>query len=257
MATLATDPIPENPVPARIGPRAERRFYMSMVIVLMLVVLAGFSHGFYLRPWVHFPAPKPDLSPFVMLHGLVYTSWMLLLLVQVSLVSAGRRDLHRMIGMGGFALAALLVPIAYLVGVWQVARHSGPPIASPLDWSVVPLSQVPVMVIVLWLGWKTRRRDLQAHKRLMLGYTLLLLEPAVGRLPLGPPTVEANAVAGVLALLPFLVLFAWDWYSRGRLHWASIVAASLASGAAVFRNWFLFHPGEWERIAPYFPGVGA
>lgn len=256
MATLAGDPVPSAPSPVRPRGAAERRFYTGMVLFSMAVVVAGFSHSFYLRPYVDFPYPKPALSPFVLLHGFAYSAWMVVMLVQAGLVAAGRRDLHRKLGMGGFALGTALLPLTYLVAVWQVARASAPPIATPLDWTVVPLSQIPVMAVALVMGWRTRRIDLQAHKRWMIGFMLMLLEPAVGRLPLGPPSVETNALGSVLAWLPFLALFAWDWRSRGKLHRASVAAAGLALAAALWRNWFLFHPGEWAGIAVFLPGVG-
>lgn len=245
-----------DPNRARATPQAERRFWLWLVIAMILIVLAGFSHGFYLRSWVNFPYPKPVLSPFVVLHGLVFSGWMLVLLTQVSLVGAGRRDLHRVLGVFGFALAATMIPLIYLVAVWQVARASNPPIATPLDWTVVPLSGLPAMVTILALGWRTARaNDFQAHKRLMIGFTMLLLEPATGRLPLGPPGLVMNTLLGVLALLPFLALFWWDRRQAGRLHWASLTCAGLALAAWLFRNWFLFHPGQWAPVARMLPGV--
>lgn len=253
MATAAT---PDDPIKSRATPQTERRFWFWLVITMMLIVLAGFSHGFYLRPWVDFPYPKPVLSPFVFLHGVVFSGWMVLLLAQVSLVGAGRRDVHRTLGVFGFALAVAMIPLMYLVAVGQVARGNNPPIATPLDWTVVPLSGLPAMVVILALGWRTARRsDFQAHKRLMIGFTMMMLEPATGRLPLGPPGLVTNALLGVLALLPFLALFWWDRRQMGRLHWASVTGAGLALAAWLFRSWFLFHPGEWAPVARMMPGV--
>lgn len=262
MATLATEsspgnPLPGQPAPPRMGAQAERRFYIGMALFSIAVVVAGFSHSFFLRAWVHFPYPKPVLSPFIILHGLVFFAWMLIFLAQTWLVAVDRRDLHRRLGMAGFAVGLAILPLAYLVAVGQAARGSNPPIATPLDWTVVPISGIPAMAGALWLGLRMRKRDLQAHKRFMLAFTLMMLEPATGRLPLGPPSLEMNAVAGVIALLPFFALFVWDWRSLGRLHWASLTGAGLAAGAALFRQWFLFHPGLWTPVAVHLPGVGA
>jgi hypothetical protein len=38
------------------------------------------------------------------LHGAVFSCWILLLVAQTSLVSAGRIDIHRRLGVAGFSL---------------------------------------------------------------------------------------------------------------------------------------------------------
>jgi hypothetical protein len=45
----------------------------------------------------------------VHIHGLVFTSWVLLFLAQTILVATDRTDLHRKLGAGGAVLAALLL----------------------------------------------------------------------------------------------------------------------------------------------------
>jgi hypothetical protein len=55
------------------------------------------------------------LPPLLHIHGAVFSSWMLLLIVQTSLVAAGRVDLHRRLGLLGFFLACLLVCLSLLV----------------------------------------------------------------------------------------------------------------------------------------------
>ena len=240
------------------GPRRrwapERRFYTGMALAMIALVAIGFGPSFYLRGTMHFPRPNPSITPLVMLHGIVFTLWMLLFATQASLVGMNRRDLHMRLGLAGITLAALLVPIMYLTAVGQVARANQPPFTTPLAWTVVPLVAIPAFVALVWLGWKYRR-DAQAHKRLMLGAALLMMDPAIGRLPLAPPTLTGHAIMGLLAWLMVLPLFWWDWRTRGGLHWATKVGAGLFAVMVLVPIVVLAWVPGWERVAAMLPGV--
>ena len=47
------------------------------------------------------------LPPLLHVHGAVFSAWIVLLIVQVSLVAADRVDLHRRLGLMGFCLPNL------------------------------------------------------------------------------------------------------------------------------------------------------
>ncbi len=236
----------------------ERRFYTRMAWFIVALVLLGFAPSFYLKPFdvISYPRPNPPLVPNLMVHGLVFTAWVGIFVAQVSLVSAGRRDLHRMLGIAGMLLGVALVPVMYLTGVWMAARGSAPPFTDPLTWTAVPLVAIPVFAVMLWLGWRESRRDLQAHKRLMLGAMLMLTEPAVHRLPLLPPTLTANAFHMALCWLVFVPLIVWDMRSLGRLHWATKLGAGLFALVIAMQVFFLAVPGLWAGFAVHLPGVG-
>ena len=135
----------------------------------------------------------------------------------------GRRDLHRKLGVAGMALGAAMIPVMYLTAVWQVARASQPPFTDPLTWTVVPLVGIPVFALLLGRGWRESSRDLQAHKRLMLGLLIILTQPAIARLPLAPPSLLGFSLQSAIAWFVFVPLFIWDRRTLGRLHWATRV----------------------------------
>src|SRR5262245_2356829 len=85
--------------------RRERLFYVGMTVAIILTVFAGFAPTYYLRS--HFGGPP--LRPLVQVHGSVFTLWLVLFLVQTTLVAAGRVRLHRLLGMGGMVVAVLMV----------------------------------------------------------------------------------------------------------------------------------------------------
>jgi hypothetical protein len=235
----------------------ERRFYRRMAWFVVALVLLGFGPSFYLK-WtgISYPRPNPELVPNLMVHGLVFTAWVVLFVAQVSLVSAGRRDLHRALGMGGMLLGIAMLPVMYVTAVGMVARDSHPPFTDALTWSAVPMVAIPVTAVMLWLGWRESRRDLQAHKRLMLGIMLMFSEPALHRLPLVPPSLLLNALHMALCWLVFVPLILWDLRTLGRLHWATKLGAGLFALIIALQIFFLGVPGIWSSFVVHLPGFG-
>src|SRR6266545_6194031 len=100
--------------------RRERVFYIVVAVVAAALVYAGFARTFFLRPYFAFAdQPLPMLR---VVHGIIFTTWFVLLLVQTSLVAAGRTDLHRRLGIAGIALAALMVVVGALTAVDATRR---------------------------------------------------------------------------------------------------------------------------------------
>ena len=232
---------------------AERRFYGGMALFMITLVLAGFAPSFYLRGIVHSPRPNPSLTPLVMLHGLMFTLWMLTFWAQTVLIAADKRELHKRSGVAGMALAVLLVPLMYVTTIGQVARANQPPFATPLGWTAVPLAIIPVFAFLVWQGWR-QRKNAQAHKRLMLSAALIMMDPAIGRLPIMPPVLLGFAVLNLLSLLTFAPLFWWDWKSQGRLHWATKLGAGLF-GAALAVRLILVPLPSYAALAAHLPGL--
>ena len=87
--------------PAISRRRRERWFYLSMSIAAVITVFAGFAPTYYLRPYFN----TSPLMPLLHLHGMVFTSWLALFLVQTTLVAAHRTDIHRRLGILGGVIA--------------------------------------------------------------------------------------------------------------------------------------------------------
>lgn len=231
----------------------ERRFYCGMALAMASITLIGFGPSFYFIGHIHFPRPNPTLNPLIITHGVVFSLWMLLFATQAGLVAANRRDLHRNLGMAGFLLAILMVPLMYATGMGQIARHNQPPFTDPLNWSAVPLLIIPAFIVLAGLGWRERRNP-AAHKRLMLGAALLMMDPAIGRLPLAPPVLPGFAVLNLLSWLTFVPLMIWDRRTLGHLHWATKLGAGLFALSLLTRL-ALIATGSWAPVAPLLPGA--
>src|ERR1700722_18144343 len=111
-----------NVIPQRVPLSAERRFFATMALIVLLTTFLGFAPSYYLRGLVPAPHPYEVLRPYVFFHGFLFSSWVVLFLVQTLLVSAGRTDIHRRLGLIGAWLVAAMIPTALVVAVLGVGR---------------------------------------------------------------------------------------------------------------------------------------
>jgi hypothetical protein len=221
-------------VTERTRPNAERRFYLGMGILIFLIMFAGFAPSFYLRGVVPPYAPYLPMSMTVLLHGLLFTGWLVLFVAQASLVSARRPDIHRRLGLAAFVMLPAMVIVGFSAALGGVARHSGPPDLSPLTWLAVPLLDIPVFAGLIGAALY-KRRDPQAHKRLMLCALIGLTPPGTGRLPGLQDWLTFPGVIVGSQLLLLSALAIWDLRSRGRVHPVTIIATVVIVGSWVLR----------------------
>lgn len=199
---------------------AEHTFFVAMSVVILAGVCAGFLRSFLLRPL--FPGIHVPPERFFLLHGVLFFSWFVLLVVQSALVARRRVALHRSLGVLGGVLATTMVVLG-LTGMVIAARRPG----GFIDVPVPPLQfmAVPFFDMVLFSGLIgtafALRRDPQTHKRLMLIGSIAISIAAVARWPLsildaGPP------VGFALSDLFLLPLLGWDVVTHRRLHPATL-----------------------------------
>jgi hypothetical protein len=196
----------------------DRVFYSGMAVLLALLVFAGFAPSYYLRGLGGGAAATVSgtpLSPLVHLHGVVFSAWVVLFLVQTALVARRRLRLHRRLGVAGAVLGAAMIAVGLWTSVVALRAGTAPPGMDPLAFFVVPLFDI-LLFAAFFAAALLRRRDKEAHKRLMLlAYIAIMLAP-LGRLPgvfeLGPFALLA------LDYLLLLVAIAYDLATRRRVH---------------------------------------
>jgi hypothetical protein len=208
------------PIPLRNRRSADHWFFGGMAVVTLITVFIGFAPTFYLTKWMAPPHPMLPMTPLVILHGGAFTSWILLLILQTALVTGGRTDLHRRLGILGACLATAMVVLGLVTAVYGAHRGSGPPGAEPLHFLAIPFFDILVFGLLVFLGVRARR-DPAAHKRLMLLATLGIMDAAVARWPLAIMHSGPIAFFSVTDLL-LLPLVAYDLVTLGRLHRASL-----------------------------------
>jgi hypothetical protein len=200
-----------------LRPRQDDIFFAGMAILILGTVFLGFARSYYLAGV--FQAPLPNL--LIHLHGAVFSAWILLLAAQTSLISAGRLDMHRRLGMLGAGLAAAMVVLGILSATDALARGFVPPGSNldPKTFYAIPFLQT-VFFCVLIVGAMRARADGPAHKRLILIATIPVMGPAVNRWPYLRHTLPILTLAIVDSFVPLVAGF--DLWSRRRMHPATL-----------------------------------
>lgn len=201
------------------GRRFDRIFFSLTALLMLSAVVLGFGPTYYFAGVFH--APLPSIA--IQVHGAVFSCWILMLVIQTSLVSARRVDIHRKLGLAGFLLACVMV----IVGPWaatdRLVRGFSRPGQDPYFFFIIPMTDILNFAILIFFAY-WYRRDPASHKRLIYIATVSLLTAAVARWPWSlvhrsPPH------AAIFTYTFLLVLAAYDLWSTRKIHrltvWAS------------------------------------
>lgn len=204
------------------------RFWQRMAIGLAAVIISGFLQ-FALRGFV-----DPVKAPWwVHLHGILMLAWLGLLIVQPTLEARGNMDLHRRLGWAGAVLATLITGIAIYTGLASLVLNRFPPFFTPPYFLM--LTTVEALTFGAMVMAAIRRRgDTEWHRRLMIGATIIILEPALGRiLPIPLMGAWAEPAVGLGQLLAVAIIAAHDRRTRGTVHPATWTIAAVVVAVRV------------------------
>ena len=182
-------------------------------------LLVGFTKTFFLRSQFS----VPPLAPYLYVHGILLTTWFVLVLAQTCLVAAHRTDLHRRLGIVAVVVAVLIIPISAFVVVHAAQRMQG---------AHTPLQRLEVvgdlLSLVCFAGFVAAgvyfRRRPDVHKRLMIASCFTIYGPVFVRfnlvfgLPVPPPVVVPLAL---------VALGTYDLIVARRFHRATVWIAFL------------------------------
>ncbi len=185
--------------------RFQPSFFFWLALVMCFFVFAGFGmHSALPALQGNFP-PAP---PIVHLHALLFVSWMLLLVVQTGLVSAGNVKLHRSLGMGGIAHATAVIMMGLLMQL--IASGAGYFAGRPpgTDGLYLGLLAFAGFAIMFTMAIRNRNRP-QIHKRMIMFAMLPVIPPGVNRF-------WANALA-IDDPIPTFWLYLTLWGMAGAL----------------------------------------
>lgn len=196
-------------------------FWQKMALGLALFIVFGFLQ-FAARGFVDYAQAPVWLH----VHGGVMLAWLALAIAQPTLAQRGDLARHRRLGWLGAALAAVVFVLGCYVGIKTIAVAHVPPFFTPPYF--LALTQLTALAFAgLVIAAIMRRGDTQWHRRLMLGATIAIMEPALSRvLPmplLGPwgGTVDLLIQLGVVALV-----WRHDRRTIGAIHPATVTVAA-------------------------------
>jgi hypothetical protein len=199
-------------------PRASRlSFWAKMSIGMSLFIVFAFGQ-FAARGFVDYAA-----APLVMhLHGAAMVTWLGLLCTQAVLAGRGSLALHRRLGWSSVAMLPVIVVLASATCIAALRLGIFPPFfTAPYFLALVHVGVALFAALVIFAV--LRRGQLEWHRRLMVGSTVLLLEPALGRVlpvPLMMPWAEWAAMVIQLGVVGLIARH--DHRTVGKVHPATV-----------------------------------
>ncbi|MBB3859831.1 hypothetical protein GGQ88_001092 [Novosphingobium hassiacum] len=180
----------------------DQRFFVRMAVGMSAFIVFAFGQ-WALRGFVD----AKSVPIWVHLHAVAMLSWLGLLIAQTILVGAGNIPLHRKLGWLGLALVLTIAGLGMFTGRLAIEMHRVPPFFTNAHFLALTHVEALVFPALVGAGIALRRRT-QWHRRLMLGATVVVMEPAFGRLVpaplLGPvltPIVTLALQLGVVAII--------------------------------------------------------
>ncbi len=198
-------------------PKSDRKAYIVWMALIWAGTLAGF--GLDLSRYAGEAPPPP---PLLHLHAAVYTVWLVLVTIQIFLIEKGRISLHKNLGWATAVVSAVMVPLGVVAALVDMARQVGHPDYAPQFLGLEFVDMVAFAVLIA--AGLLRRKDLAAHKRLMILAALAIVDASFSRawqimakvmLP-GPLGWWATYFGGTALML--LAMAGWDLWRRKRIH---------------------------------------
>lgn len=233
------------------GDRAGR-FYIAIALIACAAVAIGFSTTYFL-PLARGAFAGPAVAH---IHGLLFMSWIALLLVQALLVRRRQTRLHRRLGLVALPLAFAMAASGLGVGVHAVTRDlaaGGGDAAYSQLVGVAAAMTIFVAFVALALAL---RKQPDWHKRMMLLATIAILWPAWFRFRHLLPWVPRPDITLAVIVSDSLILAAMlrDQLKFGRVHpaWLIFGLGLIAEHVAEI---LLYDSPGWQVAAKAIYGV--
>lgn len=192
----------------------DHQFYFSIALALMLTVIAGFGLNAAMgRVTIR------TLPPLVHVHGLTFMGWIILYTYQNWLILQGDVARHRQLGWIGAFLALAVFVVGLSTALMAIHLHRQPFFFTPPFFLV--LTTLSLIAFAGLVGAAVlMRRQTEWHRRLMLCGTIVLINPAWGRLLPMPLLGQVIGQWAICAALMLYVLWGMihDRRVRGHVH---------------------------------------
>jgi len=236
-----------------------RRFYVHMAYACAVVAFVGFTPTY----WVPVATGAFAGPPILHLHGLLFSAWTVLFIVQARLAASGQLRRHRALGLAGVSLATAMLFAGVAVAVASARAGVGAGSMHARDFSIVPITIIGSFAATVAAALVYARRS-DLHMRLMLVATITILPPAIARLLRlalassdqapslmgNPPPVALSLVPNGLADLLLVVAMIHDYRTEGRVHRAYVVAGTCVVLVQIVRV-PLATSAAWRAIADW------
>ncbi len=249
MSTEATAALSRSAAPSRptTAPRRhvllQNYFYFFMTLLIFGIVVYGFSHTVD-QNLIHPAVPRPFI---LYVHAAVFSGWLVLFVLQSSLVRSHHVRWHRRVGWFGAGLGAL-------IPVWASPPRSPWDVSTSIQlhqpgaaaFLIIPLWDMATFTPAFALAVYWRKKP-EFHRRLILIASCALTAASFGRFP---PNILPRIVfyAGVDSLI--LLGVVRDLIVNRSIHQVYRYALpAIMVGQVVVMYTATVQPALWMRIA--------
>jgi hypothetical protein len=178
--------------------RSDLVFFSLAGLWFVVLTFVGFSPTFFLR------VVPESLPTHQIVHGVLYSAWIVLFLVQALLISTRRVRWHTALGAASIVLLILMIPVGFHVVLVKTAAGR-----KSIDEAGFNLCELTLAFAFAFAGLANRRRPF-VHKRLMLFATLMLTVAAADRAAHVFGVDGIRLVRKLLAAAPAVALVGYD-----------------------------------------------
>lgn len=211
------------PVDTASAAASDPRFFARLAMIVAAVIVFGFAQNAALG---RVDIPRVPLA--IHAHALVMLAWLGLFAMQGRLAAQGPIALHRRLGWAGLVLACLIPVVSIHAGNTSLAYHRVPPFFSPGFFLALTYVQSLGFAGQVVAGIALRRRT-DWHRRLIAGGTIVLLNPALGRVV--PMPLLGGELGGWVILVFQLgvvaVIARHDRATTGQVHPATLTIGGI------------------------------
>lgn len=234
-----------------------------MSLLLLGIVIKGFAPTFFARNnlTVNDGHGPEGLPIYLIIHGLVMTTWVLLLVIQIGLIQTNNTRLHRRLGWFGLVVAIMVIPTGIMAmnGFGPRLLALGVPVPVLRD-GLSLFFWIDVFSLLLFPSLFGAalyyRKKSDWHKRYMLYAGFTVLVPALGRMT--AQLAETESFGGinwplnwVIFLFIMLTVPVYDFRLQKNIRKATIIGfvavamgmllAVLISATELGKDWATSH----------------
>jgi len=227
------------------------RFYSAVALALAALVFVGFARTFYFRAWFD----VPPTTMLLILHGIAFTAWFALFVIQTRLIAAQNYRTHMQLGIAGIIIAIAVVILGYATAV--VSASAPRPRAGGMNsqqFVFIPLLGITIFAVCVAAAVALRKKA-QLHKRFMTLAMVAVLGPPVARIIL---VTNAGAYFLVIQTAVPALFIAWclisDWRKYRIVH-----PIYLYGGLFIVASWpirvMIARTPAWESVGRWLAGM--
>ena len=199
-------------------------FFFWMTIVMAFFVFTGFGLTYWKPMASGTLAPLP---PIVHLHGLLYSTWMLLLVVQAFLINVKSVRLHKSLGTFGISIATGVIITGAFITILFGNYHRADPMPDYYNFMYLGVVAVINFSALFWLAIRNVRNP-DNHRRLILFASMSLLAPGINRFYMVPWAMTNLPLLAMYLTLDAMIvaILIHDWRTMGKLCTATLAGAA-------------------------------